>query len=328
MKERQYIARRSAEWEAWDRWLAAEGPHAVAPEGDSPGVAGLPQRFRRLCHDLALVHDRHYSTALVEELHRRVLAAHQRIYGAGEPQGQTWRYFLGAGLPLLVRSEWRLVLAAALLLLLPLLVCLLAIQGWPDVAFLLLPPETVGEIEEMYAPTASHPGRPRAASSDWAMWGFYIANNVRIDFQAFAGGIAFGLGSVFYLVYNGLYIGAVAGHLTQIGYVTSFWGFVAGHGAFELTGVILSGSAGLKLGAALVAPGRRARLAALKENARVAVKLLYGAALLTFAAAFIEAFWSPLHGVTFEIKVGVGITLWLLTWAYLLLAGRSAPRAA
>lgn len=323
MKERQYIARRAAEWEAWDRWLApARGPRPAAPEGDAAGAAGLPQRFRRLCQDLALVLDRNYSAALAEDLHRRVLAAHQRIYGAGEPQGQAWRLFFGGDLPALVRREWRLVLAAAVLLLLPLLGLLLLIQAWPDAAFLLLSGETVGEIEDMYSPTARHLGRPRAASSEWAAWAFYIANNVRIDFQIFAGGVAFGLGTIFYLVYNGLHIGAIAGHLTQIGHVTTFWGFVAGHSAFELTGAVLAGAAGLKLGMALVAPGRLARLAALRQHARVAVKLLYGAAALTLLAAFVEAFWSPRPDVPFAVKVAVGSALWLLTWAYLLLAGR------
>jgi uncharacterized membrane protein SpoIIM required for sporulation len=323
VRERQYIARRQSEWEAWDRWLVAGKRAAAArPATDAIAAADLPQRFRRLCHDLALVRDRNYSAALAEELQRRVLAVHQRIYGAARPEGNALRRFFAGDLPLLVRSEWRVVVAAMLLLLGPMLAMLLAIQVWPDAAFLLLSPDTVREIEEMYSPAAPHLGRPRAASSEWAMWAFYIANNVRIDFQSFAGGIAFGLGSVFYLLYNGFYIGAIAGHLTQVGLVDTFWGFVAGHSACELTGAALAGAAGLKLGMALLAPGRRTRLAALQENGRVAVKLLYGAAALTFLAAFIEAFWSPLRGVPLAIKIAVGGAFWLLISAYLLLAGR------
>lgn len=326
MKERQYIARRASEWEAWDRWLAPGSKSRIGTreEADAISATDLAHRFRRLCHDLALVRDRHYSAAIGEDLQRRVLAVHQRIYGAGKPEGHGLLRFFAAGLPVLVRSEWPLVLAALLLLFVPLLAMLAAIQVWPDSAFLLLSPETVSEIEDMFSPTARHLGRPRTASSAWAMWGFYIANNVRIDFQAFAGGVAFGLGTVFYLLYNALFIGAIAGHLTQIGFVSTFWGFVASHSAFELTGAVLSGAAGLKLGLALVAPGRRTRLAALKANSLVAVQLLYGAAGLTFLAAFIEAFWSPLRDVPLAIKVGVGVVLWLLTGAYLLLAGRRA----
>lgn len=323
MKERQYVARRQAEWHAWDRWLT---PGKKSPAGeataDSITADDLPHRFRQLCHDLALVRDRQYSTALAEDLHRRVLAVHQRIYGAARPEGNALRRFFGGDLPALVRREWRLVVASAVLLFLPLLSMLLSTQIWPDAVFLLLSPETIGEIEAMYSPTAAHIGRERTATSEWAMWAFYIANNVRIDFQTFSGGIAFGLGTVFYLLYNGLYIGAVAGHLTQIGFTDTFWGFVVGHSAFELTGAVLSGAAGMKIGQAMLAPGRRTRLAALKENSRVAVKLLYGAATLTFLAAFIEAFWSPTREVSLMIKGMVGGIFWLLTVLYLVFAGR------
>jgi len=329
VKERQYIACRQAEWRAWDRWLAGPGKWtaASAEAAETLTPADLPHRFRRLCHDLSLVRERNYSAAVADDLRRRVLAAHQRIYGSARPARSALLNFIAHGFPARVRREWRFVLAAALLLFVPLLGMLVAVQIWPDAAFLLLSAETVGEIEQMYSPAAAHPGRPRAATSEWAMWAFYIANNVRIDFQAFAGGIAFGLGTIFYMLFNGLYIGAVAGHLTQIGFVETFWGFVAGHSASELSGATLAGAAGLKLGAALVAPGRRSRLAALQENGKIAAELLCGAAALTFLAAFIEAFWSPRTDVSLVVKLAVGAAGWLLIWAYLLFAGRRSDAA-
>lgn len=332
VKERQFVAHRQAEWLAWDRWLT---PGKKSPGNEAAGnIAAesitsddLPHRFRRLCHDLALVRDRQYSATLAEDLHRRVLAVHQRIYGAAKPEGNALRRFFTGELPALVRSEWPLVVASALLFFLPLLAMLLSVQFWPDAVFLLLSPETINDVETMYSPMAEHIGRERSAGSEWAMWAFYIANNVHIDFQTFSGGLVFGLGTIFYLLYNGLFIGAVAGHLTQVGFGVTFWGFVAGHSAFELTGAVLAGAAGLKIGQAMLAPGRRTRLAALKENSRVAVKLLYGAGTLTFLAAFIEAFWSPQRELPLSIKLAVGAVFWLLTILYLLFAGR-ATRAA
>lgn len=44
-----------------------------------------------------------------------------------------------------------------------------------------------------------------------------------------------------------------------------------------------------------------------KLAARDAVRLLYGAALLTFSAAFIESLWSPLRSLPFTIKIGAGV---------------------
>jgi uncharacterized membrane protein SpoIIM required for sporulation len=320
LKELQFIERRQAEWEAWDRWLTPSKDGS----DDLTGIAvnELPGRFRRLSLDLALARDRQYSAGLVESLHRRVLAAHQRIYGVAKPRNGSVLAFIGSGLPALVRREWRVVLVSFLLFFVPIGIMLAVLPQHPDAVYLVLSPQQAGQFEEMYAPDAKHLGRPRAASSEWGMWGYYIGNNIGIDFQCFAGGIAFGVGAVFYLLFNGLMIGAVAGHLTGIGYVETFWGFVAGHSAFELTGAVLSGAAGLKLGMALIAPGNRSRVAALKENAGIAVRLVCGAAMLTFLAAFIEAFWSSMRDVPFDVKVGVGIFMWSLTLSYLLLAGR------
>ncbi len=105
-----------------------------------------------------------------------------------------WLSFLVAGLPRLVREESRYVLASALLFLLPLLAAVLLLQAYPDGVYMVMSPESVVQYEEMYSPSAERLGRQKTASDELTMLAFYIANNVRIDFQCFAGGIAFGLG--------------------------------------------------------------------------------------------------------------------------------------
>jgi uncharacterized membrane protein SpoIIM required for sporulation len=163
----------------------------------------------------------------------------------------------------------------------------------------------------------------READTHFAMFGFYIWNNVRIGFQTFAGGMLAGLGSVWFLASNGLMIGAVAGYLTQIGFGGTFWSFVAGHSSLELLAIVLSGAAGLRLGMAVIRPGARSRKAALVAAARPAVRLMYGAALMFCAAAFVEAFWSPLTEVPFEVKIGAGLAGWAALLAFFALAGRT-----
>ena len=118
-------------------------------------------------------------------------------------------------------------------------------------------------------------------------------------------------------------IGAIAGHLTALGFIETFWGFVSGHSAPELTAIMLSGAAGLKVGAALIAPGARTRRLALVEAMGVAVKLMYGAAALFVAAAFIEAFWSSIAGIPALTKYIVGGAGWVLLGAYFLASGRA-----
>ncbi|MDR2638039.1 MAG: stage II sporulation protein M [Zoogloeaceae bacterium] len=328
MKESQFVALREEEWLAWDLWLEGKKRQAkrkaIAITSET-----LPAAFRRLCHDVSLARDRRYSSVLIDALQQRVLAAHQRVYGARGDLRKDWLDFLGAGLPRLVRAEWRFVLAAALFFFVPLLLCLWLAQVFPESVYYIIPPDIVDQYERMYAPENQRLGASASAAADGqlAMLMYYIGHNVQIDFQCFAGGILFGLGSVFYLVFNGLMIGMVAGHITQVGYVDTFWGFVAGHSGPELIGAVLSGAAGLKIGYALIAPGRLRRREALSEAARGAVRLLYGAAFLTFCAAFVESLWSPIRGLPFALKIGAGLVFWGALIIYLCFFGRGRHAA-
>ncbi|MOA06997.1 hypothetical protein D3C78_1266690 [compost metagenome] len=232
--------------------------------------------------------------------------------------------FILADFPRLVREQWRFVLAACLMFFGSLAGFALLVYLYPELVYNLIPAAQVSEMQSMYDPVAGHLGRTaeRAASEDWAMFGYYIMHNIGIAFQTFASGLLFGLGSVFFLIFNGLMIGAVAGHLTYVGYGQTFWSFVIGHGAFELSAIALAGAAGLKLGWALVAPGRLPRAEALRLAARKSVLLICGVMLFLLIAAFIEAYWSSMTGPSRQTKYLVGAALWLLVVVYLVFAGR------
>ena len=229
-------------------------------------------------------------------------------------------YLLG-GFPALVRAEWRLVTAAALLFFGPLLGLIAVLQVYPEFVHYLLDPRQIASFHEMYDPANRRLGT-RGADSSLLMFGFYIWNNIRIGFQTFAGGLLFGVGSIWFLGANGVILGAVSGYLTQIGYTQTFWSFVAGHSSLELLAIVISGAAGLRLGMAVIAPGNVSRRAALVAAAKPAVRLMYGAATMFLAAAFVEAFWSPLTEFGFQIKIIVGISGWVILLGYFLLAGR------
>ena len=141
----------------------------------------------------------------------------------------------------------------------------------PELILSVVSAETAASFEEMYSPTPTRSAACATATTDWMMFGFYIRNNIGVAFQCFAGGLFAGLGSLFFLAYNGAFGGAVAGYLTERGLSSTFYSFVATHSAFELTAIVLSGAAGLRIGHALLAPGRLTRPQSLVHGgARVA----------------------------------------------------------
>jgi uncharacterized membrane protein SpoIIM required for sporulation len=317
MRQTPFEAAHSREWDEFEAFLEKK------PAFDA---AEMPQRYRRICQSLALAADRQYSPALVDRLNRLALRGHHALYENRRRETQRVLEFVAAGFPALVRREWRLVLAASLLFFGPLIGLFAVLQVFPEFVHYLLRPEQIAGVHEMYDPASRRLGM-READTNLMMFGFYVWNNVGIGFQTFAGGILAGVGSIWFLGSNGVVLGAVAGYLTQIGYVETFWSFVAGHSAWELIAIALSGAAGLRLGLAVIAPGPLTRKAALVAAARPAVQIMYGAALLFFVAAFVEAFWSPLTEVPFNVKIGVGIAGWAALIAYLTLAGRGRRAA-
>jgi uncharacterized membrane protein SpoIIM required for sporulation len=309
-------------WDAFAQWL--ERSSARRKETATAGMASfdMPARYRELCQHLALARDRQYSADLIERLGRLALGGHQVLYGARGRDLDRVGNFLRAGFPRAVRREWRFVWLAVALFLGPLAALTVAIPRYPDFAYVVLPADAIDSAQEMYGADSKALGRKREADTDVAMFGFYIFNNVRIGFQTFASGLLFGVGALFYLIFNGVFIGAFTGYIVDAGLASHFFSFTAGHSAFELLAICLSGAAGLKLGYALIAPGRLPRGAALRAAAADAIPLMIGVAGMLFIAAAIEAFWSPRTFIAPVIKYAVGIVLWLMLTAYFVLAGR------
>lgn len=315
MKQAPFEAAHAHEWGQFEEFLDQPKSRAFPPDE-------MPARYRRLCQSLALAADRRYSPALVDRLNELALRGHHALYRNRGRQGQRVAEFMLGGFPALIRQEWRLVAGAAALFFGPLLALIALLQVFPEFVHYLLTPEQIASFHEMYDPSSRHLGM-READTSLVMFGFYIWNNVRIGFQTFAGGLAFGVGSIWFLASNGVVIGAVAGYLTEIGYARTFWSFVAGHSSFELIAIVLSGAAGLRLGLAVIAPGDLSRKAALVAAAKPAVRVMYGAAVLFLIAAFVEAFWSPQTAIPFGAKIAVGAAGWVLLACYFAFAGRA-----
>lgn len=282
----------------------------------------FPELYRKLCRDLAVARARHYSATLINKLEDLVQRGHEHLYGRkGRQRFRIINYF-AREFPALIRKEWKLVMLSHLFFYGPLLLLLVLIQFYPHITYMILPERTISQMEMMYDPASGHFEEQRDASQDIMMLGHYIRNNVGIDFQCFAGGILAGVGSIFFMVFNGIMIGSVAGHLTQVGYSETFWSFVCGHSALELTAAVFAGACGMKMGFALINPGQYTRFESLKRASAVGMKILYGTAFMTFCAAFVEAFWSSSATIPNSTKYIFGISFWVVLLAYFLFAGR------
>jgi uncharacterized membrane protein SpoIIM required for sporulation len=159
------------------------------------------------------------------------------------------------------------------------------------------------------------------------MFGFYIYNNISIAFMTFAGGLFLGVGSLFILAANGIFLGAAAGHIINVGYYQTFFSFVIGHSAFELTAIVISAQAGLYLGYRLFVPQGLSRGAALRKAGKTVLPLISGSAIMLVIAAIVEAFWSSRHEIPQFVRLVIGMILIVLVSYYFIFAGRSHSRS-
>jgi uncharacterized membrane protein SpoIIM required for sporulation len=315
-----------------DEWSELEtlvdrllGRKTTAPRSSAPvSGARLAALYRRACEHLALARARSYPAYLIDRLERATADAHQLIYHRRDFGLASAKRVVAVDFPSAVRKHRAHVAVATVAFVLPSIIVALLVYRRPELILSVVSAETASSFQEMYSPAADSIGRTRTATTDWMMLGFYIRNNVSVAFQCFAGGLFAGLGTLFFLAYNGAFSGALAGYLTERGLASTFYSFIATHSAFEVTAIVLSGAAGLRIGHALVAPGRLTRRRSLEQATRDAAVLLYGITAMLFVAAAIEAFWSSAKWIPPLIKYGVAGVCWTAVLAYFGSQGRRA----
>jgi uncharacterized membrane protein SpoIIM required for sporulation len=117
------------------------------------------------------------------------------------------------------------------------------------------------------------------------------------------------------LLYNGVLLGTVSGLAIGAGNARVFFELVTAHGVLELSCIVVTAAAGLRMGWALIEPGRRRRIDSLVAEGRRAVEIVLGTAPWLVLAGLVEGFFTPAGiGLAAVLTVGFGLaaTYWVL----------------
>src|SRR6187551_616443 len=311
----EFVAARQRDWAELEQLLAlGRGFRKLPPVS----IARAASIYRAVSSDLMRAEAAGYSPDVIALLDGLAARAHNTLYSAPPYRLRAAWELIAADFPRTLRRHGRFFALALALFVLPGALGFVGALRSRAFALQILPPDTVAQMEEAYAEGFN---KGREGSTNTFMTGFYVWNNIGIAFRCFATGVLFGLGSVFFLVYNGLTIGAVAGLVTGAGHGKNLLTFTCTHGAFELTAIVISATAGLVMGYALVNTGGLSRFASLRTRARDIAYLVLGAALMLLIAAGIEGFWSP-SAAPARVKWGTAIAAYTFVILYLALAGR------
>jgi uncharacterized membrane protein SpoIIM required for sporulation len=281
-------------------------------------VRELGRIYRRTASDLAIARAESRDPRLINYLNSLVIRAHGRIYRADAQGGRRISGFFTRDFPQTFRRTWRYTALAFAVF------TVFAVIGfagtWRDQEF----SELVGVspvFREVNIETKTHWWEELNKANQVGASAI-LTHNIRVTFYAFAFGAMLGVGTLFYMAYNGANIASVVALTYKAGFGKDLVTFMAGHGVIELSCIFIAGGAGLMIGSAMIMPGDLSRADALKQRGLEGVRLMIGTMPLLVLAGIIEGFISPAP-ISPTIKYSIAALTGIALYSYLLLAGRT-----
>jgi len=317
LSQSKFINRRQNDWQVLEN-LIAKLKRKNHSKLSTEEIASIASLFRKTCTDLSKAQTSGYGSELIGYLNSLVARTHNELYRPSPYRFRQFIEFYTRIFPQIFRKNILFFIISTCLFIIPLISGIIVVFVDENIAYSIVPENILHQMEAGYKEGFSE---ARSHSQNSMMASFYISNNVGIAFQCFATGIFYGLGTIYYLIYNGIFIGVVSGYVALKGATGNFIAFVVTHSAFEITAIFISGAAGLKMGYSLIKTNGLSRLESLKINSKEIIILVLGAASFLLIAAFIEGFWSPSTAPN-TLKYITGIITLSIVTLYLSLVGR------
>jgi uncharacterized membrane protein SpoIIM required for sporulation len=319
MKVAELLEKRQQNWRELERLCVTMESRRRSSLG-AESIARFATLYRSACADLALCDAYQLPPETIHYLHQLVGRAHNQLYRSKTFDFSRWVQVVLVDVPRQLFHDNCLRLAFVLFWGVFLASMSLAMHT-PGYAEGVLGKDGLAGLEDMY----DQEMKGRGANEDAAMFGFYVQHNTSIGLKCFAFGAALlGIGGLFELSFNAFALGAAFGHMATVPQWDNFRNFVTAHGPFELTAIVLSAAAGMRVGFAVVFPRGLRRIDAWRKAARESVPVIVAAGLLFAGAAVIEGFISP-SPLPYWFKALVAAVTSGLLMFYFVMLGYPAP---
>jgi uncharacterized membrane protein SpoIIM required for sporulation len=300
--------------------LAATRRPAPVTRSFVPETIGPRRSSRTRTHLPALARAESRDPRLVNYLNSLVIRAHGRIYRADAQGGKKIRRYFTHELPQTFRRTWRYTFVAFGVFFIFAVLSFVGTKYDPEFS------ELVGvnpAFRELYIETKTHWWESLNKQNQIGASGI-MTNNIQVTIYTFAFGALAGIGTLFYMAFNGANIASVLALTYKAGFGNDLVTFMVAHGVIELSCIFIAGGAGLLIGSAMLMPGDLTRGDALRTRGMEAVRLMLGVALLLVVAGIIEGFISPAP-IDARIKYSIAAITGLALYSYLLFVGHEPP---
>lgn len=316
MNVKQFVKQHRQEWKQLEHFLTTlhKSRHAIT----GSDIDQFHRLYQKAAQNLSYSQTYFPKEEVTFYLNGLVSKSHNLLYKDQISSMKQIRHFFGAKFIGLLVEQWKFIIVAMILFILGALGSFFSVLNDPLHLYSILP----ANIAQGVDPTQL--GSSDGAVDSSLMSANIMTNNIQVAILAFAGGVTFGLLTVYLLIYNGIIVGALAALFWHHGKTYDFWAYIVPHGMIELTAIFIAGGAGLLMGYKLFVPGNLSRLYQLKRHAKRSVQLLLGTIPLFVIAGIIEGFITP-AAISLEIKYFValltviGLILYIIIGKLLLL---------
>ena len=303
----------------WDRLthLLAQSDQSGLRQLSRAELQELALLYRQVAADLSVLRQDPTARTYATHVNQLLARAHHIIYSGRKTSLATLYRFLRDEYPGVFQRHIPYVVASLLITAACGLLGVVLTNARPEFMRHFVGPQMIATMErhEMWTHSVVA-AAPMATSA-------IMTNNLTVSFMTFAGGISFGLLTLFSLYNNGMLLGVIGAACHHYGMSLALWSFVAAHGSLELPSIIIAGAAGLRLGQAMVFPGGYRWQDSIARGGIEATRLVSGIIPLLVIAGCLEGFFSPSHApVWLKFTVG-GVLFTLLTlWLFRRVKGR------
>ena len=281
MKETAFINQNKKKWAKFERMSNQN-------QSDPDELSDL---FIEITDDLAFART-HYSKRSVKVyLNSLAQKSFHGIYKKKRTSFSAFFQFWTTSLPLEMYRIRKALLASFTMFVIGMLIGMVSTMDDPDFLGAVIGYEYVHMTEQNIAN-----GEPMSVygNNGGEMYSFIsiAQNNLRVTLMAFVLGVFFSVGSSVYMFFNGIMVGAFQWFFKVRGLLLTSFLTIWIHGAFEISGIVIAGAAGITLGNGFMFPGTLTRMQSLSIAAKRGVKVIIGLFPIILIAAFIEGFAS------------------------------------
>ncbi len=284
MNVKQFVKQHRDDWKALEDLL---GTLRKKKNMTGSSIDQFNRLYQKAAQNLSYSQTYFPNEEVTDYLNGLVSKSHNLLYKDQISSGKQVRHFFSTTFIGLLLGQWKFIIIAMMLFTVGAIGAFLSVMNDPLHLYSILPPEMSQGVDP------DNLGKSDGQVDSSIMSAGIMTNNIQVAFLAFAGGVTFGLLTVYMLVYNGIIVGALAAVFWHQGMSYEFWAYIVPHGMIELTAIFIAGGAGLLMGYKLFVPGRFTRGYQLKEQAKRSVQLLLGTIPLFVIAGIIEGFITP-----------------------------------